>query len=182
MLLFFHLIRNFKGVHISTDAELGVQLGFGTLAGLLTLKVVKLGVFTAGALGGVLLALFLRGLIVGVFGASQTIFIVVVVVFLLIGAFLGFKFFNLILIPATALLGSFGFFLGIDIVSKTNMLTFTNIIHLHFSNKAAGWGFVSGWIVLFVIGCLVQIRLLRGKPRSRAFSPKKSRALAASAS
>jgi len=176
MLMLFHLIHKYRAIKIKSDAELGIQLVIGVVIGFITLKVVMLGVYMAGALGGVLLALFLRGLLVGVFHLSQTIYIVIVVAFLLVGAFLARKFFNLVLIPATAIVGSFGFWLGIDISTNTNMLTLHNIMNLHFPDKTAGWGFVSGWIVLAIIGGIVQVRLGRkGLRGSRVFSRSSSK-------
>ncbi|KAJ3346741.1 hypothetical protein HDU83_002686 [Entophlyctis luteolus] len=136
---------------ISEYVYLILCLIFGVLGGLLLVCVWKLGFFFLGALGGYFLANLLLVALHATITSSVTRW-VILVVFALVFGFLVLWFELPILIGATALIGSYILFVGIDVFAGTGFLTMTVTI---VSSWSVDTSTLSGKWIYMLVGCVV---------------------------
>lgn len=153
-------------------AVIATSLAVALVAGIVLMKLRKIGVFVAGAAGGAVAALMLNTAVLyrlQTFApkAVPSLYLYIVVVLLgVFGGFLALKLERIVLIVATALVGSFGTVAGIGYFAGHYPTSYDSFVHNdHLNRDPIVWAYLGGMVLMTLLGVVVQLRTTEKRRR-----------------
>lgn len=147
------------------EAVIATSLAVALVAGIVLVRLRKIGVFVAGAAGGAVAALMLNTAVIyrlQTYAPKEvpSLYLYVVVLLLgLFGGYLALKLERTVLIVATALAGSFGAVAGVGYFAGHYPTSYQSFVHNDQLNRdPIVWAYLGGMVAMTLLGVVVQLR------------------------